>query len=732
MVSRSIGTAIVCALVALFVAHAWADTTSAPTATTESGPGTSSAATASATKPAANSSSTPAGDRAAQGSGRSSDKKNRAPATRPDVVNLPEEVVRGEGIRWGAGGEMQLILPSRETLRLPGGFADPTRYLQSLPGVGNDSDFDGLLFVRGGEADHNRILVDQVSVSDPYHFGGVVSFLNADVIDQVEFVPGGFAADYGDAIGGLLRVRRRIGNLYQFRSSASLSLITANASVEGPLGHDSKGSWLLAGRRSYLDRLMSGRAVGRAVLPSYYDVDGRLYRRFGSHELRMGLMRSGDGFSARVSDHFTFAPADSGGLTWDRALTLATLNWDHAAGPWKLSQTMGYGWRDQQVVLHGTLPQNATGDFRTFDWRGDAQLRAHGIEWSTGAQVVHTHIEYHLDFNRLSLEEPDRRSSPRSPLDTLRTVSDFEGRNVYSAAYAQAKVPIADSSITAIVGVRLEHASRNHQTEPTPRLRLQWQTPWGPILSGAAGSYRQFPGERLEADPQIGSPELRAERARHLTLGLALPLSGGGRLSLEGYHKRLNDLIVYARDAADGEPRFVSTGSGVARGVEFLAHTRGSHYSSWVSYTLGEVRYHDGPGLAEYAPAQDLRHLISVVGRYEPAPGWAVGLKWRAHSGRPYTPVIGRENVSEFVDGVEWIPVEGGFHSARFPWYHRLDVRAERDFRLAGLRASAFLEVINLYGRRNLFDYRYVDGFSRAVPVNMLPLLPTFGISVSL
>jgi ferric enterobactin receptor len=649
-----------------------------------------------------------------------------------EVISLPEEVVHAGGLRFVDDGGVRFTVPAHETARLPGGFADPTRYLQSLPGVGNDSDFDGLLFVRGAAADQTRIYLDQVSVSDPYHFGGVVSFLNTDVIDQLDFVPSGYAADYGDALGGVVRVRRRIGNLQSFHASGTLSVTTLNGTVEGPTGNAGTGSWLLAARRSYLDKLLGSRTVGHAVLPSYFDVDGRLYQRFGTHDLRLGVMRSGDGLSARMSDEFTFAPADSAGLTWDRVLTLVSLNWEHASGPWCFAQTAAYSWRDQEAVLHGTVPQTATGQCRTFDWRGDATRPLAGVTWAAGAQVTQTHLDYHIDFNRLSLEQPDRRSAPRSPLDTVRTVSDFEGRNLYVAGYAQATFHLADSAVTATLGARLERATRSGQTEPTPRLNLTWRTPWRVVANAAAGSYRQFPSDRIEADPQIGSAELRAERARHLTLGLALPLRGGGRLSVEAYHKRLNDLVAYVADAAEGDPRFASTGSGTARGVEFLAHLPGPRWSVWAAYTLGEVRYRDRTDLPEYAPAQDLRHILSFAGRCQPSAHWTFGVKWRAYSGRPYTPIVGRENVSEFVEGVEWIPVQGSYNSARFPWYHRLDVRAEREFRLAGLRASAFLEVINLYGRHNLYDYRYVDGFGRAVPVTMLPMLPTLGLTVSL
>jgi hypothetical protein len=74
------------------------------------------------------------------------------------------------------------------------------------------------------------------------------------------------------------------------------------------------------------------------------------------------------------------------------------------------------------------------------------------------------------------------------------------------------------------------------------------------------------------------------------------------------------------------------------------------------------------------------------------------------------------------------VPVLGEYNSGRFPWYQRLDVRAERAFRLGGTRLAASLEVVNVLGRRNLYDYRYVDGYARAEPVLMLPRLPVFGL----
>jgi hypothetical protein len=655
-----------------------------------------------------------------------------AVATPAAVVTLPPEVVHGGGVTFGEDG-FTLQVSSKESGRMPGGFADPTRYLQALPGVANDSDFDGLLYVQGGDGGQNRILLDRVSVSDAYHFGGVVSVLNTDVIERVELMPGGYTAEYGDALSGVLQVRRRVGNPVATRGTASINLLSANGTAEGPIGNDGRGSWLVAARRSYVDQVLKGRAEGPTALPAYWDVDARLYRRGDAGDFRLGLLRSGDRLSARLSDTFTFAPAESSGLVWDRAMTLATLNWERPAGSWALSQAVAYGWRDQSIVLAGGLPQHASADTRSFDWRLDAkQAPRRGLGFASGVQLTHTHTQYDLDINRLSILEPDRRSNPRSPLDTARVLAGYEGRNAYLAGYAQTDARLADSTLDVTAGVRVEHGTRSRETAATPRLRVRWRTPWdGVSVHAAAGSYRQFPADRLEADPTIGNPDLAAERADHYVLGVARAFARGGRVSVEGYWKNLSDLIVYDAGAPAGAPPFVNTGTGQARGVEFLLHLPRVRWDAWLAYSLGRVTYRDFPGAAEYAPAQDIRHTVSFVGRYRPSESWTLGVRFRAQSGRPYTAVVGREDVSEFVDGVDWVPVLGQYNGSRFPGYGRLDVRAERAFRIGNTRLNVAAEVINVLNRRNLYDYRYVDGYGRAEPVEMLPILPTLGVAVA-
>jgi hypothetical protein len=232
--------------------------------------------------------------------------------------------------------------------------------------------------------------------------------LNTDVIDRLEFMTGGYTAEYGDALSGVLKIKRRVGNLAKVRATAGISLLTANGSLEGPIGNDGKGSWLVAGRRSYIDQVLKNRAAGPTTVPAYWDIDARLYRRMGENDVRLGFLRSGDFLSARLGDTFSFAPAESSGMEWNRKLTLASLNWERLAGSWKLDQAVAYSWRDQAVELFGGLPQSAAQEQQTFDWRGDARRPSRRVTWVTGAQMTWAHTIYDLDINRLSILEPDR------------------------------------------------------------------------------------------------------------------------------------------------------------------------------------------------------------------------------------------------------------------------------------------------------------------------------------
>ncbi|MFO7659770.1 MAG: TonB-dependent receptor, partial [Candidatus Cloacimonadaceae bacterium] len=148
--------------------------------------------------------------------------------------------------------------------------ADVFRSILTLPGVTPVSDFSSGLYVRGGSPDQNLILIDDIDVYNPNHFGGVFSTFNTDAVESVELIKGGYPAKYGGRLSSVLDVTNRQGNRKHHQGVARLSLISASATLEGPwkLGSE-KGSYMGSFRRTYLDIMKKA-----FDLPDYYFYDG--------------------------------------------------------------------------------------------------------------------------------------------------------------------------------------------------------------------------------------------------------------------------------------------------------------------------------------------------------------------------------------------------------------------------------------------------------------------------
>ena len=150
------------------------------------------------------------------------------------------------------------IMDFREIKTMPAFVeADVFRAIQHLPGVQTLNDFSSALYVRGSTPDQNLIMLDGITVYNPFHIGGVFSTLNTDAIKEANFHAGGFSTRYGGRMGSILNIINREGNTEEFMGKANISLISSKVLMEGPLHINDQliGSWMLAGRRTYFDKV---------------------------------------------------------------------------------------------------------------------------------------------------------------------------------------------------------------------------------------------------------------------------------------------------------------------------------------------------------------------------------------------------------------------------------------------------------------------------------------------
>src|SRR5690606_26105260 len=142
----------------------------------------------------------------------------------------------------------------REQLtRIPGTRGDALRAVEILPGVGR-SGFganDDAPILRGSATWDSIVVLDGAEVPLMYHFGGLTSFFNSYLLEEVNLYPGNYSARYGRASGGVVEARVRDPLSKGFHAILELSAIDSFALVEG--GLTDKTSLALAARRSNID-----------------------------------------------------------------------------------------------------------------------------------------------------------------------------------------------------------------------------------------------------------------------------------------------------------------------------------------------------------------------------------------------------------------------------------------------------------------------------------------------
>src|SRR5688572_19619115 len=167
-----------------------------------------------------------------------------------EIVGTKQEKIR-ESTRMST-----ISVPIAQIKTLPAlfGEVDVLKTLQLLPGVQSGGEGSTGLYVRGGSPDQNLILLDGTPVYNASHLFGFFSVFNADALNNVELVKGGFPARYGGRLSSVLDISMKEGNMNEVHGEASVGLIAAKATVEGPIKKD-VSSFIVSARRTYIDAL---------------------------------------------------------------------------------------------------------------------------------------------------------------------------------------------------------------------------------------------------------------------------------------------------------------------------------------------------------------------------------------------------------------------------------------------------------------------------------------------
>ncbi len=168
-----------------------------------------------------------------------------------------------------------LTLTGKEVASIPvlGGEADLIKTIQLLPGVSKGVEGSSDLFVRGGAADQNLVLLDGAPVYNTGHLFGFLSVFNPDVLQGIQSVNGAFPAYYGGRLSSILDVTTKSNTLDRTHVSGNVGLLASRLMVSQPIIKD-KLNVYVAGRRTYIDQVLKG--VGETLPYFFYDLNAKV------------------------------------------------------------------------------------------------------------------------------------------------------------------------------------------------------------------------------------------------------------------------------------------------------------------------------------------------------------------------------------------------------------------------------------------------------------------------
>jgi len=247
--------------------------------------------------------------------------------------------------------EVKETLTRTELMTVPGTVGDPLRVLMNMPGVARVPFGLGLLVVRGASPQDTGVFIAGEPIPVLYHFLAGPSVFTANLIEKIDFHPGGFGVRYGRYIGGAVDVTIRGDVGKTPHGAVDINLRDSAAFVEGPLGKGYRGSFAV--RRSYIDvvlpvvlPLFVEPRIGSTFItfaPIYWDYQGRVDKDLaGGGRLSLITYGSSDSLELVASDP-TLELQSSSHIGFHHVMG----EWVTTLGGWASRMTAMYAYGDQ-------------------------------------------------------------------------------------------------------------------------------------------------------------------------------------------------------------------------------------------------------------------------------------------------------------------------------------------------------------------------------------------------
>lgn len=636
--------------------------------------------------------------------------------------------------------------------RIPsvGGEPDLVQYLQVLPGVVFSGDQGGQLYIRGGSPVMNKVLLDGLTVYNPFHSIGLFSVFDSDILKSVDVYSAGFSSEYGGRISAIVDVKTRDGNKNKFSGKVNSSPFNSKVLLEGPLKKYEAGkssiSFIVSYKNSYLNKSapVFYPNVNDGILPySFSDLYSKL-----SFNSAKGSSMSIFGFD--YSDAVDFPNSTS-------------YNW----------KSRGLGTKfllipdGSKTILDGSVTFS---NYLIQQIELDTRPRKSGIN-GYNVNLNFSRFVNESDKLKYGLEMNGFRTDFEFYNTLNRKISQNENTSEINAYFNYLKN--FNKRVLLETGMRMQRYASLQETTLEPRLRLKYNISKRLRFKASTGIYSQnlmsavsdrdvvnlfygFLSGPTDLPETFMGEEVtsKLQKSRHAVAGFEFDINSISEVNLEGYIKDFTQITNINRDKIFDNTRENQATrpyylyenyiveNGEAYGFDVTYKLENKRWYLWNVYSFNIVNRNDGR--RTYQPHFDRRHNINIVGSYDFGKDlvWNANVRWNFGSGFPFTLTQGFYEQLNFNGGAstDYTTTNGDLgilyddlNRGRLPYYHRLDasikrkINFKREDKDSKRKAEIIASLTNVYNRQNIFYFDRIN-YKRE---NQLPLLPSLSLSYS-
>lgn len=596
----------------------------------------------------------------------------------------------------------EVSLSSRTLKQIPValGEVDVLKVLALLPGVKTSDEGASAMSVRGGARDQNLMLLDEATVYNASHLGNLFSVFNNDAIQNVEFYKGTMPAQYGGRLSSLIDIRMKDGNNKQFSGSGGIGTLSSRLTLEGPIVKN-KGSFIISGRRAYIDLLTKGLHALNDSIPKtpyyFYDLNLKANYTINSKNRILVSGYSGKDVFDQVSNEndysntfkwgnytgtlrWNYVPSskvfsnltllvsnynyDLGNrYTYDKGTKESKFNWDANLIDYSVKYDVGIYANENNMVRAGFIssyhdfnPGKINGNVDTIKYNFKMPVNnalEHGIYVSNEQKLTtKLTVNYGLRYTLYQNIGAATVYKLNADYQTVDTVKYGKGK-IYNFYHSLEPRIILTYSLSENSSVKLGynrtsqyvHIASNSSTGSILDLWIGSDPNVKPQVADlfSAGYFRNFFNNKIEA-------------------------------SVEVYYKNLQNQVEFREFATpqfnprmDEDFRF---GKGRAYGLELFIRKPEGKFTGWISYTLSktERKINDIQEKGWFLSSFDRTHDLSVVSMYNLSKRVSLSANFLLKTGNPFTSPA----LQYTYDGAV-LPYYPKRNNDRMPLYHRLD-----------------------------------------------------------